>query len=251
MKITNNYNLPESLVRAISIDRYKKVGDISITEMLLPPQIRYLRLKHAEMIEEDAADRIWLLLGSSVHAILERQKTDNQFDEEKLTIECEGWKVSGTSDILDADGTLWDYKVTSVWTVVYGGRVEWEQQLNAYRVLWDAAGFNVKNLRIVAIFRDWSLTAMRKDKHGKYPKCPVAVLTIPKWEMATAHNFIKERVRIHKETEKTGRFPNCDEEDLWITKTGYRNRCEDYCNVNKFCEQYKQYKNGNNNKLPF
>ena len=49
MKLTNNHNLPEAIVAAIMNDSYTKGdADISVTELLTPPQLRHLKLKHYE-----------------------------------------------------------------------------------------------------------------------------------------------------------------------------------------------------------
>lgn len=68
--LTNNYNLPAPLVDAVAVDTHPVAGGISVTEMWKPPQIRQLKRLHD--IEEDALDRIWALLGTAAHVIVER-----------------------------------------------------------------------------------------------------------------------------------------------------------------------------------
>ena len=96
--------------------------------------------KHQYEIERDAVDQIWSLFGTSVHAILERSE-DTMFSEteQRLYAEVNGWKFSGAIDrqeIDKKDGSvnIVDYKVTSVWSVIFG-KVEWERQLNCYAYL--------------------------------------------------------------------------------------------------------------------
>ena len=72
MKITNRMNLPQPLVSAIERDPYVRVGDVSVTSLAKSPRQFWLERRHAEEIEEDASDRIWALLGSIGHKILER-----------------------------------------------------------------------------------------------------------------------------------------------------------------------------------
>lgn len=69
--VTNNYNLPQPMWRALAKDTYIGGGNISATRLIAPPRIVVLRKYHEDEIEEDASDRIWSLLGSSVHRMLE------------------------------------------------------------------------------------------------------------------------------------------------------------------------------------
>ena len=65
MKLTNKHNLPATFVNVITRPTYSR-GDseISVTEILSPPQLVQLRRRHAEEIEVDAADQVWSLFGS-------------------------------------------------------------------------------------------------------------------------------------------------------------------------------------------
>lgn len=72
-KLTNKHGLPQPLYSAVANDSYSKGdSDVSITTLLQPPRISALKDTHADEIQEDAMDRIWALLGQSVHTILER-----------------------------------------------------------------------------------------------------------------------------------------------------------------------------------
>jgi hypothetical protein len=68
--ITNKYNLPQTLYDAIKYDSHKVAGDISVSQLIDSPQIRLLRKSHD--VEEDVVDRLWALLGTAVHNVLER-----------------------------------------------------------------------------------------------------------------------------------------------------------------------------------
>jgi len=73
MQITNNLNLPEPLVRAVSRHpRERRPSVISVTELIQPPQLRALSLQHEAELQEDAGDRIWAHLGTLLHGVLER-----------------------------------------------------------------------------------------------------------------------------------------------------------------------------------
>lgn len=221
MKITNKYNLPEPLVRAILNDPYEHAGDISVTTLIGPPRIRILRKRHDDQIIEDVSDRIWAFLGQVGHALLERAKIADALQEERLYTTIMGWKVTGQSDLLSADKTLTDYKVTSAWSIIFGDKSEWERQLNCYRFLYSTYGFNVDHLQVVAILRDWS---KRKALYEKgYPECQVAVVPIPLWPLENAHKYLTDRVALHQlaETLPDHNLPYCSPEERWERPTQY------------------------------
>ena len=122
MKYTNEMNLPASMVSAIINDTYSMgKADISVTTLIQPPKIRVLTSRHREEIVEDVADRVWALLGTNTHAIIERINHPDSIQEERLAIEVDGWKISGMADLYE-DNTITDYKTTSVWQVVNNGK---------------------------------------------------------------------------------------------------------------------------------
>lgn len=213
MKITNHNNLPLPLVSAVEgFERKQRAGDISVTELIGPPLIRILKRDHWDEIEEDAADRMWMLLGSAVHQVLERADTRNHFAEEQLTTEIGGWTLSGRPDLLAPDLDLDDYKVTSVYAFLLEDKAEWEAQLNVYAWLYRRHGFSPKRLRIVAILRDWSRSRAKADP--EYPQQPVMVRLIPMWDDAQVQAYVEQRIQIHQEAE-AGIVDPCTDRDRW------------------------------------
>ena len=60
--LTNNLNLPRSIVAAVTNDPYTKGhSDISVTTLIQPPYLRKLRESGVEIVE-DVSDRIWSLI---------------------------------------------------------------------------------------------------------------------------------------------------------------------------------------------
>ncbi len=205
MALTNRLGLPSTIVRAVASDPYKGGGDISVTKLIAPPYQRKLQQQHQPV--EDVADRIWALMGQIGHAILERVPTDEStaVREERLFTSCRGWTVSGQFDLIE-DGTLTDFKFTSVWTAKDGGKAEWEQQLNllrllAYRKAAETGDqrYVIGKLQIVAVFRDWRKSQVSDDTD--YPKAQVAVIPIPLWTLADTERFLEERVALHQNAE--------------------------------------------------
>ena len=160
MKITNSLGLPEAIVKAVENDPYSK-GDaeFSVTELLSPPRQRALRIAHKEELTEDVKDRLWALYGQIAHLILERANM-NDLAEKRLFGEIEGVRVSGQFDTLCIeDGTLSDYKFTTVWGFKASTKpkVEWIAQLNMQLELLRQNGLEAKSLRIVGLLRDWQI----------------------------------------------------------------------------------------------
>jgi hypothetical protein len=193
------------------------------------------------------------------------------------------WVVSGKADLISPDGVLDDYKFTSVWSVAYA-KLEWEQQLNLYNLLYGLHGLKAKAARIIAVLRDWSKA--KAVRESDYPQVGVVVRDIPLWNTYDQINFTLERVKLHQDAEKLADddLPECTPEERWakdptwaVIKKGNKRakrvfkteheadglimelgaayvrefrpgaqtvRCESYCAVKDFCNQYKRIANG-------
>jgi hypothetical protein len=274
MKITNNFGMPQPFVDFAINDKYSKgKADISVTSLIDSPKIRLMKDKYDDQIEVDAVDMVWALFGTAVHSVLEKSKqSDDIITEERLYKEVDGWVLSGAIDrqefISNDDGSrtvnIIDYKVTSVWSVIYG-KPEWENQLNCYAYL--ASKTNVGSLKVCAILRDWN----RRDAEKKedYPKAPIVFVDIPLWDKSKTEEYIKNRIRIHQEAQisfdlkgqkRAIRVLDSEEEannyidwhnetdqaytkktDLEIEfRSGEYTRCGNYCSVADFCKQKKE-----------
>ena len=274
MNITNRLGLPSSLVKAVSNDRYHR-GDahISVTGLIGPARKRHLEQLHAEEITEDVAERIWALMGQIAHGILERAD-DQAWCEERLFIERFGWRISGQFDryLLESDGRLQDYKLTSTYAIKDGVKPEWTAQENVYALMLREHGYHVTSLDVVAILRDWQKA---KAKHTPdYPQVPALVIPVQVWPKHQIEKYIQARLNAHSKAHRD--LPECTADERWerpavyalhkignkrATKlfdtepeaqealtaigAGYeiqlrpaeQKRCEDYCNALPFCTQ--------------
>lgn len=278
MELTNIYDLPSPLVNALKNDRYHQPGHISVTGLIQPPRMRQLILRYADMVSEDVSDRIWMLLGNAVHEVLDRAEVDDGFQEERLSMEVNGWTITGKPDLWEKPGMLSDYKITSVWAYINGVKPEWEQQLNCYTLLYEDAGFTVNKAQVVCIFRDWQKN--RAKQGGDYPPCAAAVLPVGLWFPEEIALFMVTRVSSHQyaETLPDDKLPYCAPEERWEkptmyavkkkgrksavrvleseeaaqkmvdagkgdfveTRPGESTRCAHYCPVNFVCNQYQE-----------
>ena len=196
MKLTNRMNLPEAIVEAVRNDGYTKGdADISVTQLVAPPQKVALEREYADQITEDASDRIFSLIGQSIHTILERANRKG-VSERRLSIMVEGWKISGAMDLYEEDGVLNDYKTTSAWSVKNGIKDEWLAQLNSYAHILRENGHEVRGLRVVALLRDWS--KMEAARSPDYPQSQVAVMPVELWPAQIAAKYVRDRVILHQ-----------------------------------------------------
>jgi len=220
VKITNKLNLPDPIVQAVKNDLYSQDGDISVTGLIQPPRIWQLTKRHSDHIQEDVADRIWALLGSNVHYILERVNSRNALQEERLSAEVEGWKVIGQADLYQ-DGTVTDWKITSVWAVMNGVKPEWTAQLNCYGFLMEYTGFSVSRLQVIAILRDWSKFGGQRSH--SYPDKQVVQMPVPLWSYEKAKKYLRERVNLHQKAEALPdeALPLCTSKERWERPTTY------------------------------
>jgi hypothetical protein len=224
VKLTNKHNIPEVFFQAVQNDKYSRGGaDYSATTLINSPRIVALTHRHWKDMEEDVSDRVWSLLGKAIHSILDSANMSNAIQEERIHVDILGKSVSGATDIYDANGVISDYKVTSVWTTIYGSRVpEWTEQLNIYGYLFRSIGFEVSALQIVAIYRDWSATeAMRRP--DQYPQSQIAIVPIELWSEDRQREYITSRVQMMIDAEPLSddELPPCSDDEMWAKPTTF------------------------------
>tara|TARA_Y100000996_G_scaffold143930_1_gene110610 strand:- start:1472 stop:2377 length:906 start_codon:yes stop_codon:yes gene_type:complete len=236
MKITNRSNLPKVIERAVINDPYDSSGsNISTTRLIAPPRIRVLEMRNWDLIEDDVSNRIFSLLGQSVHHILERSKLKVDLAERRLFYKDDkitnGWTLSGQFDLLSRQGDLTDFKVTSAWAALdalTNGKDEWENQLNVLDFLCRKnqktltrykKEVKVKSLNIMAILRDWSkLKVMQSDN---YPRKQVVMIPIRRWSEEEQENYVQARIKLHQDAEKTDDLPLCTAKERWRKEDSY------------------------------
>jgi len=219
MKYTNQAGLPAPLVAAITYSDYDGESyDITASGLVTPPRIRQLMKRHSKEITEDVSDRIWALIGSVGHAILERAPADNVFREERLVAEMQGWRIGGKVDLLRMEGEQYgidDYKLTSIWATK-DEKPEWTFQLNVYAWLARQHGFNITQLRIVNILRDWS--KLRAAREKDYPQVGVVIREVPLWPADICERNIAAALTLHQQAqgiENDDDLPLCSEQERW------------------------------------
>ena len=199
---------------------------ISVTSLISPPRIvRLTALHRSEIPPPVPGDDTWSLLGTAVHAALE--KASSLTDPPPILVEhrCEtqvsGWTVSGQCDVLEADGTLIDYKVTSAYSVAMGGKTDWECQLNTLRWLLERSGTvpkgSVKGLAVWAISRDWSEKQAGRDPG--YPQAQEVAIPCRVWSEEECYTYVTGRLALHEAARTT--LPECTPEERWAKDAGF------------------------------
>jgi hypothetical protein len=222
MKLTNKHGLPDAFVRFLKNDKYSR-GDanISVTTLIDSPRINKLREWHQSDMEMDVSDRLWALLGTAAHHILEQAEQPDVVTEERMYWKIFDWTLSGAVDVQQymPDGSIKiiDYKVCSAWSVM-NEKPDWERQLNCYAYLVrKCKELSVSGLQICAILRDWN--RRKAETETNYPDCPVVMVDVPLWEPDVQDNYIEERVSLHKDTQERFYFaepiPLCTDEERW------------------------------------
>jgi len=281
MKITNRKNLNEALLRAVQKNWYSGEGesrDYSVTGLLNPVRVFHLMKRHFDELEEDVSDRIWMLMGSAMHSVLERANEHDAEDtilsrvreffdmihegkiskdpaeiesgfakfitdgnqsresigkllatlpEDRFLIEKRfryvtqsGKVISGGIDLYDKKTkTLHDYKFTSVYTWLYRNRPgsrtqDWIEQLNMYRLFMEQQGYEVNELKINLIFRDYSKSKAKFE--SGYPD-EIETLDLPLLGLDIVEQMIESKVG---ELEKYSlldddSLPICTPEERW------------------------------------
>lgn len=281
MKFTNRYNLPDSIYRLVTKSDYSLSGaEVSVTGLLKPMRQLFLEREHWDEIEEDISDRLWASYGTLMHRLLEISEEENVLKEKALFVEVQGIKIVGHIDHYHLENkTLSDYKFTSAWKHTFFDDI-WEKQLNIYRFLFLSNDYSVNKLQVIALYRDWSIS---KRNEENYPSSPIEVIDIPIWDIHRVFDFLMARVNDYITVKQKGKLPFCTPEERWQRNTKYavvqgdnkkarrifddyekaqelasllKNsrieerpgiciRCEYYCRVKNFCDQYKHIKEYN------
>ena len=240
--ITNNKGFPLALVKAVENDSYSKgKADRSVTGLLAPPRQAALKDIHEDVLTEDVSERTYALYGQLIHLLLERagEQDRNALTEERLFTEVGGWTISGQTDTItltEEEGwVVSDYKFVTAYKFKRDKfdpdklvvPEEYEQQLNMYAHLLRENGFRVDELKIVAIYRDWSKLEARRD--SSYPQLGAETHDVKLWPADEAKAFMEERVRLHQYamagnmhgsiTEED--LPECTDEERWAKKDSW------------------------------
>ena len=279
MTITNNLNLPHGLVAAVSPKRHNEPGSLSATTLLKGVKEIILSERHWEEMTDDAANRVWAVFGTAVHALLEQEGADD-FTEETLSFEVAGIKVTGRIDNYNmSEGIVTDYKTASVWKVKFREFDDWRRQGLTYAWLLMRNGFPVSKCRFVALLKDHSKT--EAARHSDYPQEPVYIYEFDVRESVLCDTEIRIANKVREylilKDAPDDEIPACTAEERWASpdkwavmkkgrksavrvldsqeeaeklamddkalyveyRKGASKKCEGYCPCREFCSYWK------------
>jgi hypothetical protein len=261
-KYTNKNNVSLPLAVWLMHDDYdydSRTNVISATALLKPTRALVLKHQHSALDKSvDITDLVSARMGSAIHAIAEEAwlhtpniknalaalGTSNlagQFivnpsddvlkdmQESSIPVYVEqrhettvgDYIISGKYDLV-LDGTLSDYKSTSVWTYIYDSNaLKYTQQGSIYK--WLAPDRITDNIvSIQFIFTDWSAANAARD--SKYPQSRVLTRDYPLWSTDQTEHYIKDKLQavtnlLDKSQEE---LPQCTSEELWESATKYK-----------------------------
>lgn len=276
MKIIND-GVPDVIYNALLKDEYDRgESDVSVTQLIDSPKIWHLTKLHDEKIEVNASSLIYAMLGQFVHIALEKGCLPEDIVEERMFVKYNGWIISGQIDRFRAETeTLQDFKVASIWEAIHGLREERHYQINMYSLMLQLTkNITPKDGEIVMIFRDWSKRKAKREKD--YPPVQCNITPVKLWSRAEQEQYLRDRVDLFQsyDGEPCTREDRWEGLTVYaVKKKGNKNaargglhatmeqaiafgktlghpyevdvrtaepiRCIDYCDVNKFCDQYK------------
>jgi hypothetical protein len=257
-KYTNNNNISLPLAVWLMHDDYdydSRANVISATSLLKPTRALVLKTQNSGLDKEvDISDLVAARMGSAIHAIAEEAwlqrgnitkalkamgtsnldkifiiNPDKPVKDSEIAVYVEqrhettvgDYIISGKYDLV-LDGTISDYKSTSVWTYIYDSNaLKYTQQGSIYK--WLAPDRITDNkIDIQFIFTDWSSAQAIRDP--KYPQSKVLTKSYPLWSVEQTEHFIKQKLEditalLDKVQED---LPLCTSDELWESATKYK-----------------------------
>ena len=273
-KYTNKDNVSLPLAVWLMHDDYdydKRDNVISATALLKPTRALVLIDEYKGSDKTvDIMSLVSARMGSAIHAVAEQAWTNrgniskalqalqvSNLDE-KLVInpdvvkegdipiyveqrhekEINDYIISGKYDLV-VDGTVSDYKSTSVWSYIFDSNaLKYTQQASIYK--WLAPDRITDNaVHIQYIFTDWSAAQAMRD--SSYPQTRVLTKEYPIWSVEQTEHFIKEKLNLLKQYKGRPQeeLPQCTKEELWESETTYKY----YKNPTKMARSTKNFDN--------
>lgn len=134
--------------------------------------------------------------------------------EKTLTLEINGWTISGTLDrYIKFIKLIRDYKTITASQLMFPEQKEaWYLQQNIYACMLRENGYEVDKIEICAIIKDWS--KIKASTQKDYPQSPILIIPIKVAKHEDVIAYCKERVELHKRAEDGEPIP-CTKKDRW------------------------------------
>ena len=251
--------LPTLRAVAKSVDR--KLEQPTVTELIAGNRETYLKKMTGYAVSPESV--LYALQGQGVHAVHDQYAGGAILSEERLRDDTTSGQFGRYGQLLGSDdGVLGDLKVTSSYKImralgyyrksVATGEVyktgakkgqpkyrqqiftdgvrfvfEWAVQLNYYRMLLEAQGFEVHDMYIQAICRDYNLRLASErgiDRH-------IYLIPIKKISDRWLKRYFAHKAKVLRNSLKNHVLPPvCSSRERWHDR-----KCRDYCEVAAVC----------------
>ena len=268
-----------NILERSDVNYMKKQAFMMVSETLIEKALEFSAADPESAQQLDSAGK-WLI---SIIPLLFPELNEKFIFEKTLQKHLKGGHIlSGTFDMYDKEKKiLYDYKFCSVFSFMFPeSRKKWVEQTNIYALMiMEQLGLEVKEIRIVAFFRDWNKYGKMKDPD--YPDRQIQEISIAVRAPEAINALIDRHIDKHIRAEN-GEVVECDGSTRWakadqyaVMKTGRKTavvifeseesatkyiddnahrandiylqvrpggsmRCESYCVVAQFCEQRKR-----------
>ena len=237
-------NLP--LLLALIPEQRPVVSDLwSVTQITKPPQITLLDQKHDYYVLP--RHTTFMQWGTAWHNMIESQRgkleelgvADKYIMEQRFNVKIPTSLgeigLRGTPDLyIPHTKTLWDYKTTKAYSIgkAFKSNEEWLWQLNIYRHY----GFpEAEKMVVCGIVRDHSWRVEEKEGIEE-----ITIRDVEKYLDKDVEDYVTEKLVYLKTCQDNNLYPRpCTDEERWLNYKGEYMRCERYCPVKDFCNQYQ------------
>lgn len=231
---------PPYMEELILRDDHRRLGEMSVTELLDHPRCALLRKLHPECKEDrDPKTQVASLIGKAVHHYFETKLViPGLYKELSVIIPPDlalGWTISGTIDQLDMTQSnkiiIRDMKVWNTFKWSNRKLDSLIAQLSLYLLgvyEWCRLnGVETKGLRPVLeaaiMFKDWKLSEKFKT-NLPYPENPRLLASFQPPSRDSVVTFLQERVKAHQAIQALpeSEWPDADEEATWQQTTAVK-----------------------------
>jgi len=207
MQCLNKYNLPERVIRMLSIPRKPVEGRFSVTNLIEEPLPRRLLLDNWDDVVIDYSDLLMSFQGIAMHRQYEKFAKDDEEVEHKIETPIDDVMVVGKADNY-FDKNIIDVKQTKIWSPTYPSTIKkWTAQLNVYAWQHRLLKQEVKKLLIDVWYKNWSITTKQYTKD--YPECAYEEIELALWSFEEQEKYVKGRLEAHKNPKE------CSTEQKW------------------------------------
>ena len=261
LKYTNKHDISLALAVFLIYDDYDhddRPNSVSATGLIRPLRQLVLSQQNKQLMKSvDISDLVASRMGQAIHTGCEEAWTDHNniakalkvlgasddaverivvnpapgtlkegqipvYVEQRAEKQILSFYVTGKYDLV-LDGTLNDYKSTSVWTYIYDSNsLNYTIQGSIYKWL-NPDKITSDYININYIFTDWSAAKARQDPKQN-PPLKVLTKRYELWSNEETENWIKNKLEAYEALADAPQemLPECTDEELWASKTVHK-----------------------------